>query len=247
MKKHLLGLLALCVCTTCFAEPPKTKEDFLAAVRAAYEAKDIQRIHELTWKKGMSEEDKKTSEATLPRLLKSMEIENITLAPLTPYFANPHVAFGKRTEPTYPPIAVLEFTCKNQGKDFTSYTMSLPYAAIDGSYYVVAEKTTDLGWKGPKDEQLGVTVWGKGWDKVAIHIKYNASGVDLERNQTAMSSLFVGQYIQEVTVTSKDDGVEDVTLRVKQAGEKEPSYISAPLKGKGQIVYKKGDAGVPSK
>ena len=183
----------------------------------------------------------------MPRLLKSMEIENIAFAPLTPYFMNPHVAFGKRTEPTYPPVGVMEFTCKNQGKALTSYTMGVPYSLIDGSYYVVAEKTTDLGWKGPKDEQLGVTVWGTGWDKVDIHIKYNASGVDVEKDQTDMSSLFVGQYIQEVTVTSKDDTVDDVTLRVKQAGEREPSYISAPLKGKGQIVYKKGDVSVPSK
>ena len=114
------------------------------------------------------------------------------------------------------------------------------------------------------DKHFYVSVSGKGFDKVKVRIRYNASGVDMEDDETGFGPYGVAseggkswttsvgkpyrcQYISEVTVTSKDDDV-DVTLNL-DGMEKfiTPFYKSEPLKGKGQIVYKKGDVSAPSK
>jgi len=252
----------LLVCTACFAEPPKTKEDFLVAVRAAYEAKDLKRIHELTWEKGMSDADKKMDAGSWePMVANIKKIESVTLKPLPTNYQAVLIGNGKRYETTYPAIGMVEI---NTSGDRGSISLGGPYAVIDGGYYMVTSKSTDLGWKGPHDKMLSVTVTGKGQDKVAIHVKYNASGVDLASDEkptvvagkettppTVVSgSRFkgvLGQYIEEVTVVSNDDDV-DVTLELRdQQYPAEPFYKSHPLQGKGQIVYKKGDKGVSSK
>lgn len=239
----LLGFPLLAAAAESAERPPKTKDAFLAAVRTAYETRDIRQIHELTWEKGVSNWDRKMLDQTLPLMLKSIdEVEKLTYVPIPADFMEQHVAFGKRTDPTHQITGAMELSFKTQKKGAASQTttMLLPYAVINGDYYLVTGKTTDLGWKGPKDKQLGVTVTGEGWDKATIHIKYNASGVNVERNQKAMSSLFVGQYIEEVTVASDSDDAE-VTLSLRDGGEQ--IYESQPLKGKGEIHYKRDSAG----
>src|SRR5208282_5064831 len=114
-----------------------------------------------------------------------------------------------------------------------SAAAEVPYAVIDGGYYIVGQKTTNLGWKGPLDRPFSVSVTGNGQDKVKVHIKYNASGADLESDG---SHGFPCQYISEVAVTSVDDDV-DVTLKI--ADGTKTIYESKSLKGKGQILYEK--------
>ena len=140
------------------------------------------------------------------------------------------VAMGRRFEPTHPADGMLKLV--NKSKDpRSSSSMEMAYAVIDGSYYLVTVKSTDLGWKGRPDKSLNVMVLGAGQDKVKVHLKYNASGVDLERDQGA-SAIFPGQYVSEVTVKSDSDDV-DVTLRLLD--EKGTIYyLSEPLKGRGR-------------
>ncbi len=245
MKRLTCLLLGLFAHVTCLAAPPRTEEAFFAAVRAAYEAKDIAKIHALTWEKGISDWDRKMTERTLPMVLKSFDtVEKLTDVPIPADFPETRIGFGKRTEPTHPITGVVEVSVKSHGQNTASQKMIVPYAIIDGGYYMVTGKTTDLHWNGPKDRQLGVTINGKGWDQVAIHIKYNASGVPVERTQKAMSTIFVGQYLEEVTVVSDRDDV-DVILLLREGGEQ--IYESQPLKGKGQIHYKRSTSGTVSK
>ena len=49
---------------------------------------------------------------------------------------------------------------------------------------------------------------------------------------------FTGQYIREVTVKSDSD---DTNVTLELLDDEKPYYDSAPLKGKGEIDYKKGD------
>jgi hypothetical protein len=238
MKLAAFFCLGLILSVTCRADPPKTKEEFLAAVRAAYQAQDVRRVHELTWEKGMSDFDKNQEQQMLDMMVYNNGIESVSFQPLPADFMDTPVAWGRRIEPTHPAEGIIQVDEKPKEKDSAS-SVSMPYAVIDGGYYLVTAKTTDLGWKGPQDKTLNVTVTGAARGDVKIHVKYNASGVDLERDQSSPSSAFPGQYISEVTVRSDRDGT-DVTLEL--LGEKGRAYYkSAPLKGKGEIHYHKGD------
>lgn len=242
MNLTRLILPLLLVCTTCIAQPPKTKEEFLAAVRTAFETKDVKRIHELTWENGVSEFDRKQADQVMPMMLMDMNgIESVSFEPLPPGFFEPSVAFGRRMEPTHPADGIVKIVQKPKVRGSSS-SMRMPYAVISGGYYRIAQKTTDLGWKGPRDSTLNVMVMGPGQEKVKTLVKYNASGVESERNS---SGCFPGQYIREVTVLSESDDVDVTMSLVDPKGD--AYYRSEPLKGKGRIHYKKGDAGVPAK
>jgi hypothetical protein len=240
MKIPRIIVATLFFASMCFAEPPKTKEEFLTAVRAAYEAKDVKKISTLTWWKGASDEDRKMAETMLPLSIKNAgAVESVVLEPLPDEFKGVQVAYGKRFEPTYPPLGMVKVDYKID-KSGGHQSTSAPYAVIDGAYYIVTSKTTELGWKGPKDKSFTVSVIGSGQNKVKVDVKYNVSGVDLKDTLVppASSRGFPAQYIGEVTVISEDDDV-DVTLRISE--EMRQIYESKPLKGKGQIHYKKGD------
>jgi len=240
MKPAALLLLSLLLSATCRADPPKTREDFLAAVRAAFDAKDFKRIHALTWEQGMSDFDKQQENQMLPMMLGGTGgVESISFAPLPADFMDIPVAWGRRIDITHPADGLVKIVPKPSDKN-SSQELTVPYALIDGGYYLVTSKTMDLGWKGPRDKTLNVSILGTGADKVKIHLKYNASGVDLERDQRSSSEAFVGQYISEVTVKSDREDT-DVTLQLMDENQK-PYYVSAPLKGKGEIDYHKGDS-----
>jgi len=119
----------------------------------------------------------------------------------------------------------------------------IPYGVIDGAYYILTGKSTDLGWKGPKDQQFCVALNGEGKEDATLHIKYNASGVDLELDANGKGSRTIPcQVISEVTVTSTN-AKSDLTLEIFKAedGDMKRIYESKPLKGKGQLLYKNGE------
>jgi hypothetical protein len=230
---------------TCRADPPKTREDFEAAIRSAFDAKDIQRIHDLTWEKGMSDFDRDQEKQMLPMMLdQSGGVASISFEPLPSDFMDTPVAWGRRIEVTHPADGMVKLVEKPKGNNSSS-EMSMPYAVIDGGYYLVTAKTTDLCWKGPPDKSLQVAVQGAGQDKVKIHVKYNASGVDIDMDPTSPSISFAGQYIRQVTVKSDRD---DTNVTLQLLDENGHSYYeSAPLRGKGEIDYNRGDTSPQAK
>lgn len=244
MKICRLIFIFLSLVSPCLAQPPKTKDDFVTAVRSAYEAKDLKRIHGLTWESGISDWDRKMQDQMLPMMLNTIKgTGKATWEPVPSDFMDVQIAGGRSIEPTHPADGMLKLDLKTENPQ-SSASIEVPYAVIDGGYYIVTSKSTDIGWKGPKDKTLNVMVLGQGMEKVGVHVRYNASGVEMERDQ-GPSRLFPGQYIEEVTVTSNDDDV-DVTLQlVNEQGD--PYYKSEPLKGKGQIHYKKDEKSTSSK
>lgn len=236
MKSQTLALVVVLFCRVVWAEAPKTAEGFVAAVRAAYESKDAKRVEALEWTKGASSGDLAMAEGALQMILPMATVESVELSPKIAE-AGPMVANGKRIEPTYKPVGSVVLKMKPE-QPGDSGAISMPYAVIDGGYYIVTSKTTDLGWRGPADKSLTVSVIGRGQDKVRMKVKYNASGVDLEMDQVVGSAGLLGQYVDEVAVTSTSD---DVDVKLKIAEGMKPMYESQPLKGKGTLTYKRGD------
>lgn len=241
----------------CFAAPPTSKDAFVAAVRAAYASKDPKQIEKqldaLTWKQGMSDYDRKEEDTTLQAeaqaTLKSISLEplplnKLALAKSAIDFEKPIIAYGRRYELTAKPMGIvqIEFTSKSSGSDTSSLTSQMAYSVIDGTYYILGTKSTDLGWKGPEDQQFRMALDGVGEKDATFHIKYNASGVDLERDNDGPNLIIPCQFISEVTVTSTNDKTDlKLLIDTMENGKMKRVYESKPLKGTGQIVYKKGD------
>jgi len=239
MKRAVFLFVGVILATGCLAgDLPKTKDDFLTAVRKAYEEQDVKRVHELTWEQGMSAFDHNQQQQMLDMMVYNGGVDSIVFQPLPPDFMDIPVAWGRRIEPTHAADGIITVNLKPSDKNSNS-AVSMPYALINGAYYLVTSKTTDLGWKGPQDQPVTVAVAGPGQEKVKIHVQYNASGVDLERDQISPSNSFPAQYLTLVTVTSDTDDAS-VTLRLLD-GKGNAFYESKPLKGKGRLQYHKGD------
>lgn len=243
--KLFLGVFfcAVLFSTVSFADAPKTKEDFVAAVKTAFEAKDTKKIRELVYEKGQSDFDNKQEEQILPMMVKQLDgTETFTIEPLPADMETMQIAMGRKIEPTHAPDGVLKV--QHTSADGNSkWSFTLPYAQIDGVFYITGTKSTDLGWKGPEDKLIVVNVHGADKDKLKAHIKYNASGVDQERNMKYPSATLMVQSITEITVTNDDDSA---TLQLEiETRDGSLHYQSAPLKGKGVITYHKGDKSAP--
>jgi len=223
----------LLLCRVCVASPPRTTEEFSAALRRAFNAHDPGQILGLTWSQGASDTDMGDWTLKTQRILQHLtEVENITFD-ASEANSHPTVINGERIEPTYKPSGSVVITCK--AADGKPARPVMPYAVIDGVYYLVMQKTSKVEWQGQPDKPFSVLVLGREFDKVKVHTKYNASGADQEIDGNCG---FSAQYISEVTVTS-DDAFANVTLQILQGSEL--IYQSKPLRGRGKVVYKNGD------
>lgn len=233
MKSLILALSLGILPITLLAEPT-SPDEFIAAYRAAIQERSGEKLDALTYSKGMSEADKQQAAQVQQMVFTDKEITSIALAPLPEDFQTVYILRGKKLEPTYPPTGLIQ--TKYQGAGNGLNATSAPYAVIDGKYFLISSKSTDLGWSGPPDKTITFMVTGRGQDKVQIKAKWNASGVDQERLFKSPSSNFMGQYFEEITVTSTEDDT-DVTLTILESGKR--IFVSEPLKGRGTIEYKK--------
>lgn len=236
--KTLPRLIALSVALLPFSAwaQPKTPDEFLSSFRAAIQEKSPEKLDAITYGVGMSDSDKQQVAMVQKMIFQNREIAGISLEPLPEDFETVFIARGKKYEPTYPPAGLVKIQYQTNGNGVN--TTSSPYAIIDGCYFLISSKSTDLGWQGPPDKTITFMVMGRGQDKVQIRAKWNASGVDQEQNIKSPSFNVVGQYFDTIAVASNGDDT-DVTLTVMDAGKQ--IYVSKPLKGKGSIEYKKGD------
>lgn len=209
-------------------------DEFIAAFRTAIQEKSPEKLDAITYSAGMSEADKQLAARVQQGVFTDKEIDSVSLMPLPEDFQTVFIMRGKKLEPTYTPTGLIQVTYKGTGNGINS--TSAPYAVIEGRYFLISSKSTDLGWSGPPDKTITFMVMGRGQDKVQIKAKWNASGVDQERVFKSPSSNFMGQHFNEITVTSTEDDT-DVTLTILESGKQ--IYVSEPLKGKGTIEYKR--------
>ncbi len=215
--------------------PPTTEEEFISQVRGALSSKDSAALEALTYRDGMSEQDMAMSARGQKMMLENpSEIAEVVLKPLPKDFQAVAIMRGRKVEMTGPPVGVVEVTYKDGSSG--AQASSTPYTVINNSYFLVGAKSSDLGWTGPMDKNIGFMVMGQGTDNVKIQVLWNASGVTQTREFFEPSSTFWGQHIDSVTIISDSDGV-DVTMTVLEDGQ--TIHTSEPLKGKGTLQYKR--------
>jgi len=226
---HLLAVFAASATAT------TTPEGFTAAFRAALEQKDAAALEFMIYQVGMSDSDKAQARRVQEMVLANpAEIDQIALAPLPADFQHTIIMRGFKFEPTHPPVGMIDVKFKPGPNGVTA--SSSAYTIVDGKFYLVGSKRTDLGWKGPPDKNIGFMVLGNRQDDVQIRVKWNASGIDQERNFDEPSSTFIGQYIESVVVTSEHEDT-DVTITVQDEGTS--IFTSVPLRGRGTVEYRK--------
>jgi len=211
-----------------------TSTAFLSAVEEAMNEKSAAKLDALLYTAGMSDADMQMVKSSQQHLLNNPGVDTIELAPLPADFQSVFIVRGKRFEPTALPLGIVKVKYKQAGNGMDR--VSFPYATVDGRFCLIGVKSTDLNWKGPEDKTIGYIIMGAGQDAVKGKVKWNASGVDLEKTISDPSSSFLGQYIDEVTISSDNDDT-DVTISILENGKQ--IFRSAPLKGKGTQSYKR--------
>jgi len=232
----LLTILALILASALVIAD--TPEEFLASYRAALEQKDAAKLFSLYYTEGCSEGDLQSMKEMLPLMaFYKGKLQEIKYEPLPKDEDIVHILNGKKYETTYAPQGKISFSYdSNDGK--SQYKGGDAYAVIGNKYRLIAMKSSDLGWKGPKDQQLVFNLLGNAKDKLQVSYKWNASGVDLEKTAliTPSGVGVMGQFFESIKVTSNGDDV-DVDLSVIEGGK--DIYTSQHLKGKGTLEYKK--------
>lgn len=232
-KRSTALCLSLAIFSLCaFAQ--ETPETFLKSVAEALNEQNAAKLDALLYTVGMSEADKQMVKSSQQHLLNNPGVDTIELQPLPEDFQSVFIVHGKRIEPTALPAGIVSIKYKQAGNGMTS--ISFPYATVEGRFYLIGARSTDLNWKGPEDKNIGFMILGKEADKLKGKVKWNASGVDLEKPITTSSVSFLGQYIEGVTITSDHDDT-DVTITILENGN--PIFKSDPLKGKGTLEYKR--------
>jgi len=231
---HSITIAVIITSTLALASEPKTPEEFVAAFSSALKEKSAEKLDALTYLVGATDADKEQVKRAQQIIFTDKEIASISLQPLPEDFQTVFIMRGKKLEPTYTPSGIIQ--TKYSGTSNGISSTSSPYAVIDGKYFLITTKSTDLGWTGPADKTINFMVMGRGQDKVVIKAKWNASGVNQEEIFKSPSTGFMGQYFDQITVTSTNDDT-DITLTILEAGKE--IFVSQPLKGKGVLEYKK--------
>ncbi len=237
-RMKFIGLLLALSCNIVgFAiAQPITPDAFVADYRAAFEAKDSAKLDALTYFEGASEEDREKVRGARASTFGSGEIKSISLVPIPEDYGSVRIGRGKKFELTYAPKGMLEVKFSGNVKGLDG--IQIPYAIVGGRYFIVTVKTTDLGWKGPQDQTLGLFISGAGADTATIEYSWNVSGVDQTKKSATRSVNFIGQHVNWVKVTSISPDSE-ITLELNRNGQ--ATYTSPPFKGKGTLEYKKTD------
>jgi len=236
MKKDLLAIAISLFAFTfgATAAEDTDSEAFASALRTAIAEKDDQKLEALIYHEGASPEDKQRMTAMLQRLyFNGKEVDAISFEPLPTDFESVLIVQGRKIEPTAPPKGMVKVTLK--GAENGRGNSSGPYAVVDGKFFLVGMKSTDLGWKGPPDKNIGFSVTGQGVSDLQIQGVWNASGVQLKKTFREGGHTFWGQHFVELKVTSNNDDC-DVTVIIREDGK---AIFSEPLKGKGAVQYKK--------
>lgn len=161
----------------------------------------------------------------------SRDVFSVSLGPLPVDFPPFFIMHGRRFDPSHPPAGIVTLSFRQDG-GLTS--KQLAYTIVDGHYKIVATKVTDLGWKGPKDVNIAYVLEGQGAESAVVKVRFNASGVDLERSFLGPSITLWGQHVSGIEVTC-DDPKTSVFLKVLRDGKE--IYRSEILKGAGKILY----------
>ena len=236
MIKHLLTIAISLVAFTSGSTAAEAADStqFTSALKTAIIEKDDQKLEALIRFDGASPEDKQRMTSMLRMtLMNGKDVDEISLVPLPSDFDPVLVVRGQKIETTATPKGMIKVTFKGAGQG--PKESSSAYTVVDGKFFLVGMKSTDLGWKGSPDKNIGFSVVGQGSSGLQIQGVWNASGFQLKKTFKESSITFWGQHFEELNVTSGSDDC-DVTVTITEDGKE---IYSEPLKGKGVLHYKK--------
>lgn len=241
--KILVSLFALLsvVVGSALAAGLDTAEALRAAVQEAVTRHNVAALRELYSTEGVTPADLAAAERPLNvAFAEGRDVTEVILTPLPPTFDTVMVAMGQRTELRLKPEGLISLLFSEVGATMTKSVspdaISLPYARIGDHYVLLASQVTDLNWQGPRDRGLEYIINGPGQADVKVLVKWNASGVDLERETDAPFATILGQHFNEVLVTTTNpEATLTLTLRDKSG----VIHISGPLKGAGELRYQR--------
>lgn len=235
MKPRPLSLVFVVLASLLRAAPSEPAA-LAAAVETAIGARDVAALVALTHTEGLSDEDRQKAGPGLAGLLPEDAAASVVVTvdrlPDGTDLARPRVLFGQRIELSAPPVGIIRVAHK-QGR--ASVVSTIPYVRTDAGYLLAGRRSTDLGWSGPRDQQLGFTfVEDYPPTPCAITIRFNASGVDLVETTTSHSGVLLGQHIEEFTITGLPETFKGrLVLRLG----KEEVFRSEPLTGRADYTY----------
>jgi len=233
------------------ASKADTPEEFLATYRTALEQKDTNKLLSLYYTNGCSEADITTLKQIAPMSnFGRGKLTNVSFEPVPKDLNTIQIADGKKYEPTCPAEGSIKSTYVTS-KNGITVGIEVLYAVQNGKHYLVTSKSTDIGWKGPKDQPFAVSVIGPGQQDVEIKYAWNVSGIDQKTTVIGPGGFtLMGQHIDSLSVTSNNDDTDVIcTIRecpfFKKGGQEfydtsaGKVIYSKPLKGKGTIEYKR--------
>jgi hypothetical protein len=235
MKRRLLSLVLVLV-TSLLRAAPAEPATLAAAVETAISARDVAALVALTHAEGLSDEDRQKAAPGLAGLLPEDPAATVVVTvdrlPDGIDLARPRVLYGQRIELSAPPVGIIRVAHK-QGR--SSIMATIPYVRTEAGYLLAGRRSTDLGWNGPRDQQIGFT-FAEEFPPMpcAITIRYNASGEELVETATSHSGVLLGQHIEEFTITGLPETFRGrLVLRVG----KEEIFRSEPLTGSADYTY----------
>ncbi len=232
--RRLLAVLVLPLLAI-HAEETPDPDVFTETLKKAIIEQDTETLLTFADSEGLTGEARKRQEESLKVTYPGTNVFSVSLGPLPVDFPPFFIMNGRRYEPTHPPAGIVTISFR-QESGLTS--KQLAYAIVDGRYKIVATKSTQLDWKGPPDASLGFIIEGPGSEGAVVKVKFNASGVDMERTFHGAAINLWGQHFGEVEVTNEDPKAS-LVLKVLRDGKE--IYKSETLKGAGKILYT-GDA-----
>jgi hypothetical protein len=235
IRRFWLLMLSVLVAPSGFSAPTDPAA-LVAAIDAALVARDLPALCALVDTEGLSAEDIKKLSPGVAGLIPTEGTATVSAdrLPDGSDLAAPRIYNGKRSELSRAPEGIIRVATK-QGR--AEMVATIPYVKTATGYLLAGRKETDLGWKGPKDRQLGfMLVEDFPKEPVKITVRYNTSGVEQTMTTPHYSGVVLGQHIDELTITGLSEGFKGrVVLR---DGGKEV-YRSEPITGQSTYTYRR--------
>lgn len=215
---------------------PSDPAALAAAINAALVARDLPALCALVDTEGLSTEDLKKVGPGFSAIMQAQGEAKVSTDRLPDGIdlMAPRIYNGKRSELTRAPVGIIRIATE-QGR--AKLMATIPYVQTSAGFLLAGRKETDLGWKGPKDRQIGFAlVEDFPKEPVALSVRYNASGVEQTLKSSHYSGAVLGQHIDELTIMGlREDFKGRLVLR---DGGKE-IYRSEPIAGGAPFTYRR--------
>lgn len=239
------GIAAVALVSAAHAAPATTPEALRDAVKSAFESGSVEQWKSNVEVGALTPSDHLVLDGTLRRIFASKPVlEKIELGELPEEgIDSVLIGGGRKYRLTLVPTGVINLRFRS-GK--ASNEIALPYAkTASGEYKLATLHAENLDWKGQPDRSYFVTVKNTGDDTVTVRVRYNASGVDVEKTSKVgkvRKLELPAQYVESVEVIRTGDKPGDTTLNIAcqgvgDAADLKPIYTSEKLSRAGTILF----------